>query len=220
MFLGHIAVGFASKRVAPRTSLGWLMTAPVLADLLWPVFLILGIERVRIVPGATPFAPLDFERYPWSHSLLMLVVWGLAMALLARAFNVDALGGLVIAAGVVSHWVLDWISHRPDLPLQPWGGPRVGLGLWYSIPATVTVEALMMIAGLWLYLATTRARSLAGHLSLWSFVALLVLAYLGSSFGPPPPSVAALRTVGLVIWLFVPWAFWIDRSRTLRAAPV
>jgi len=84
----------------------------------------------------------------------------------------------------------------------------------------VTVEALMMIAGLWLYLATTRARSLAGHLSLWSFVALLVLAYLGSSFGPPPPSVAALRTVGLVIWLFVPWAFWIDRSRTLRAAPV
>jgi hypothetical protein len=218
VFLGHIAVGFAGKRVAPRTSLGWLMTAPVLADLLWPVFLILGIERVRIVPGATSFTPLDFESYPWSHSLLMSVAWGLALALLARAFKVDARGGLVIVAGVVSHWVLDWISHRPDMPLQPWGGPRVGLGLWNSVPATVAVEAAMMIAGLWLSFATTRARSLAGHLSLWSFVALLVVAYVGSSFGPPP-SVEALRVVGLVTWLFVPWAFWIDRSRVLRAAP-
>ena len=219
MFLGHIAVGFASKPVAPRASLGWLMTAPVLADLLWPVFLILGIERVRIVPGDTPFTPLDFESYPWSHSLLMLVVWGIVLALLARAFKVDARGGLVIAVGVASHWVLDWVSHRRDMPLQPWGGPRVGLGLWYSIPATVAVEAVMMIGGLWIYLATTRARSWAGHLSLWSFVALLVLAYVSSSFGPPPPSVEALRALALIGWLFVPWAFWIDRSRTLRAAP-
>ena len=194
------------------------MTAPVLADLLWPLFLFLGIEQVRIAPGSTAFTPLEFVSYPWSHSLLMLIVWGLALALLARATGVDARGAWVIGTGVVSHWVLDWISHRPDMPLVPWGGPKLGLGLWNSIPATVVVEAAMFVGGLALYLATTRARGWAGHVSLWSFVVLMMLAYCGSSFGPPPPTVAALRAGALIGWLFVPWAIWIERTRAPRAA--
>ena len=219
MFLGHIAVGFASKRAALGTSLGWLMTAPVLLDLLWPLFLLAGIERVRLVPGGAPFAVLDFESYPWSHSLLSTLVWAASFALLARAFRVDVRGAWVVAGGVVTHWVLDWISHRPDMPLAPGGGPRLGLGLWNSVPATLTIECAMFAAGLGLYLAATRARGWAGHVSLWAFVALVVFAYFASAFGPPPPSVQVLGTSGLVTWLFVPWAFWIDRSRALRAAP-
>ena len=219
MFLGHIAVGFASKRVAPGTSLGWLMTAPVLLDLLWPLFLFAGIEQVKIAPGNTAFTPLEFTRYPWSRSLLMSAVWGAAFALAYRAFARDTRGAWVLFAGVVSHWVLDWISHRPDLPLVPWGGPKLGLGLWNHRSATIAVESAMFAVGLGLYLATTRARSWTGQLSLWLYVVITVLAYFADADSPPPPSVEALRTFALVGWLFVPWAIWIERTRTLRGAP-
>jgi membrane-bound metal-dependent hydrolase YbcI (DUF457 family) len=217
MFIGHVAVGFASKRVAPRTSIGLLLTAPMFVDLLWPLFLALGIEQVRIDPGNTAVTPLDFVSYPWSHSLLMTLVWASLFMLAYLARTGYTAGAFWLGLGVASHWVLDWVSHRPDMPLTPWSPTKVGLGLWNSVPATVAVEAAMLIAGLWLYLSTTRARGWAGHLSLWSYVGLLVAAYCGNLVGPPPPSVDALKTVGLVTWLFVPWAFWIERTRTLRS---
>lgn len=141
MFLGHIAVGFAAKRAAPRASLGALMTAPVLLDLLWPLGLILGIEKVRIAPGNTAFTPLDFVSYPWTHSLLMAPVWAslFMLAYLARTGYVA--GAFWVGIGVASHWVLDWFTHRPDLQLVPWSPVRVGLGLWNSVPATVRAPA-------------------------------------------------------------------------------
>lgn len=216
MFLGHVAVGFASKRLAPRASLGFLMTAPMLVDLLWPIALVLGIERVRIAPGNTAVTPLDFVSYPWTHSLLMSLAWASLFMLVYLARTGYVAGAFWIGIGVASHWVLDWVSHRPDLQLVPWSPVRVGLGLWNSVPATVAVESAMFIAGLWLYLATTRARGRTGHLSLWSFVALLVLAYAGNIAGPPPPSPEAIGKVGLVTWIFVPWAFWIERTREVR----
>jgi hypothetical protein len=216
MFLGHVAVGFAGKRLAPRASLGALMTAPMLVDLLWPIALVLGIEKVRIAPGITAASPLDFVSYPWTHSLFMSLVWASVFMLAYLARTGYVAGAFWIGIGVASHWVLDWVSHRPDLQLVPWSPVRVGLGLWNSVPATIAVESVMFVAGLGLYLATTRARSWAGHLSLWSFVALLVLAYVGSSFGPPPPNPDALGKVGLVMWVFVPWAFWIERTREVR----
>ncbi len=217
MFLGHVAVGFASKRLAPRASLGFLMTAPMLVDLLWPIALVLGIERVRIAPGITAASPLDFVSYPWTHSLLMSLVWASLFMLVYLARTGYVAGAFWIGIGVASHWVLDWVSHRPDLQIVPWSPVRVGLGLWNSVPATLAVESAMFIAGLWLYLATTRARGWIGHLSLWSFVALLVLAYAASSFGPPPPNPEALGKVGLIMWVFVPWAFWIERTREVRS---
>jgi membrane-bound metal-dependent hydrolase YbcI (DUF457 family) len=217
MFLGHIAVGFASKRLAPRTSLGWLMTAPMLLDLLWPLFLIAGIEQVRISPGDTAFTPLEFVSYPWTHSLLMALVWASLFMLAYLARTGYTAGAFWLGIGVASHWVLDWVSHRPDLPLVPWSPVKVGLGLWNSVPATIVVESAMFVAALGVYLATTRAKRWTGHLSLWSFVGLMVLAYIGNEFGPPPPSVEALRTLALVTWLFVPWAFWIERTREVRA---
>src|SRR5437763_10930689 len=117
MFIGHNAVGFASKRLAPRTSMLWLMAAPMLLDLLWPLFLVLGIEHVRIAPGNTKFTPLDFYDYPWSHSLLMSIVWGVLFALVYFATSRYAAGAVTLAFGVVSHWIFDFITHRPDLPL-------------------------------------------------------------------------------------------------------
>ena len=218
MFIGHIAVGFASKRAAPKASLGVLMTAPMFLDLLWPLCLFLGVEQVRIAPGNTAFTPLDFTSYPWTHSLLMALVWASLFMLVYLACTRYVAGAFWVGIGVASHWVLDWVSHRPDLQIVPWSPTRVGLGLWNSVPATVAVESVMFVVGLALYLKTTRAKRWMGHVSLWSFVGLILLAYVGAVTGPPPPSVEALRTVGLVTWAFVPWAFWIDRTREVRAA--
>ena len=164
MFLGHLALGLAAKRVTPRVSLAVLFAAAQLADLLWPVLLAVGLEQVRIDPGNTAFTPLDFVSYPYSHSLLLLVVWGITFGWLYRLVTGDGRAFLVIAALVVSHWVLDFVTHRPDMPLYP-GGPKLGLGLWNSVPGTMAVELTMYAAGLWVYFRATRARDrpAAGH---------------------------------------------------------
>jgi hypothetical protein len=216
MFIGHFGVGFGAKAAAPRVSLGTLLLAAQFVDLLWPVFVLLGIERVRIDPGNTAVTPLDFVSYPLTHSLVTGVGWGI---LLGSAYLVRRRwlrGAVVVAAVTVSHWVLDWISHRPDLPLVP-GGSKVGLGLWNSLPATVVVETLIFVGGIALYLRATRARDRVGHWALWSLVAFLAIAYAGNLLGPPPPSVTALGWVGVATWLFVPWGYWIDRHRELAA---
>ena len=217
MFIGHFAVGLALKRAAPRVSLGWLMAAPNLLDLLWPWFLLLGWERVRIEPGNTAFTPLAFDSYPISHSLVMSVVWGAALALLYfwRGHRVAA--ALWIAAGVVSHWVLDWIVHRPDLPIAPWSAAKFGLGLWNSVPATLVVESLMYAAAIAVYVRGTRARDRAGHIGFWSFVAIVGLIYAGNVFSAPPPSASAVAVVTLGLWLFPFWAAWFDRHRAAVA---
>src|SRR5216684_3144484 len=150
MFIGHNAVGFASKKLAPSTSLLLLMGAPMLLDLFWPIFLLLGIEHVRIQPGATRFTPLDFYDYPWTHSLLMTVAWGLFFSGIYMAMTRYLRGALWVFLGVVSHWVLDFIVHRPDLPLYP-HGPKFGLGLWNSPPATIVIESAMFALAVLLY---------------------------------------------------------------------
>jgi membrane-bound metal-dependent hydrolase YbcI (DUF457 family) len=127
MFIGHFAVGFASKRFAPRSNMAVLLAAPLFLDILWPFFLLFGWEQVRIDPGNTRFTPLDLYDYPWSHSLLMSVVWATAFALLYQLIARYWPGTVVIWVGVLSHWFLDWIVHRPDLPLYP-GSRKYGLG--------------------------------------------------------------------------------------------
>ena len=216
MFIGHFAVGFAAKRAAPRTSLATLLTAALFLDVLWPVFLWVGIERVRIDPGNTAFTPLDFESYPCSHSLLMALVWGALAAAAYQALTRYSRGAVWVAIAVVSHWVLDFVSHRPDLPLVPWGGPKVGLGLWRSVPGTAVTEIVLFLVGLALYLSATKARNWRGHASLWSLVAMLAYLYVGTVQGAPPPSVMALKVVSTVLLVFVLWFVWIDRTRTSR----
>lgn len=214
MFLGHFAVGLAAKRVAPRTSLGTLFAAAQLLDLVWPVLVLAGVETVRVDPGNTAFTPLDFASYPWTHSLLTVVVWAAGFALVYRQRSGKVRGAWVVGGLVLSHWVLDFVTHRPDLPLAP-GAPKVGLGLWSSVPTTVVVEGALFFAGVWLYAAGTRARNRTGQLALWALVALLVGIYAANVLGPPPPGSRAIATAGLLTWLFIPWAVWIDRNREL-----
>lgn len=213
MFIGHFAVGFAAKRMAPRASMGALMAAPLFLDMLWPVFVLMGWEQVRIDPGNTRFTPLDLYYYPWSHSLLMSMVWATAFAAIYYGITRYGIGAGVIWCAVVSHWVLDWISHRPDMPLYP-GSAKYGLGLWNSIAGTMVVELGMMVAGVWLYVRSTRARDRVGRYGFAAYVALLLILYIGDRFGGPPPSVADVAWTGVAASvILLPWAWWFDRHR-------
>jgi len=212
MFIGHFGLAFATKKVAPRPSLGTLVLAAQLADGVWPVFLLLGWESVAIVPGTTAVTPLLFTSYPYTHSLAAAAVWAVLLGGVYFGLRRDRRGALWIAALVVSHWVLDFLSHGPDMPLWP-GGPRVGLGLWYSLPGTLAVEFLLFGVGVWIYGSVTRATDRLGSALLWTFVALLIALYLAAVFGPAPPSVRVLAMSGIAGWLFVAWGYWIDRHR-------
>lgn len=216
MFLGHFAVGFALKQVAPRTSLGILVAAPQLLDFLWPLFLLAGLEHVRIDPGNTAFTPLAFDSYPWSHSLVMAVVWAIAFGGAYWQWARPPRGsrvGVWLAAAVMSHWGLDWVTHRPDLPLTPWSPQRVGLGLWNSVAATIALEATMYGAALWVYARSAPSRRPAGRVHLWVFATVLSLIYAANLLGPPPPDEQSLAYVAAGLWVFAVWAWWVDRAR-------
>jgi len=215
MFIGHYGVAFAARRASPRTSLGVLVLAAQWLDLLWPIFLLLGWERVRIAPGNTRLTPLDFEYYPWTHSLAAAMVWALLVGGVI-ALRQGRRAGLVVAACVASHWVLDLLAHRPDLPLVPGGATRLGLGLWNVPSAALALEALLFFGGLGLYVRGTEPRTPGGRWGLVAFVAFLVLAEASNILGPPPPSVTAVAWVSLSLWLLVPWAGAFDRRRSLR----
>jgi hypothetical protein len=216
MFLGHFAVALAAKRVAPELSLGTLFLAAQLADLVWPTLVLLGIERFEIRAGLTAVTPLDFIHYPYSHSLLGMAGWAVLLGLLHIALRRNARAAGVLVVVVLSHWLLDVASHRPDVPVTIDGEIRLGLGLWNSLAATVVVEGGLLAAGVALYARTTRAVDRIGRWSLAVFTAFLAVVYLGSVFGPPPPSTAAVAWSAQAIWLLVAWGYWIDRHRVRR----
>ena len=218
MFIGHYALGLAAKRFAPRTSLGTLFVAPTLADLLSPVFLLLGWERVSPSGVTNPFLTLTFDAYPISHSLLALIGWGALAALLYRVRTGYGRGAIVVGLLVVSHWVLDFATHVPDMPLYP-GGPKVGLGLWHSVPGTVIVEGLMFAAGIAIYAGATRPRDGVGRVTLGVLTLVLAAAYVGSLFSPPPPMPALAIGAMVFGWLFVLGAWWADGHRETATDP-
>jgi hypothetical protein len=218
MVIGHYAVGFAAKRWAPRTSLGTLIAAGALLDLIWPVLLLAGIEVVAITPKATAVTPLTFISYPWSHSLIMSIAWGILFGtsyLLVRRYFV---GAVIIALLVVSHWVLDFLVHIPDLPLVPGDGPRFGLGLWNSLPASLAVELSLFALGIWLYLTATTDRDRIGTWGLAGLATFMLLIFAGATFGPPPPNTAAIAYSDLGQWLIVGLAAWVDQHRRATGA--
>ena len=192
MFVGHVAVAMLAARARPRTPFVWWMAAANLVDLVWPLLLLAGVETVRVAPGITAFTPLAFESYPWTHSLLAGVLWGAALAGFARAAGVERAALPLLAATVVSHWLLDWLTHVPDLPLAPW------------------------LAAITLFLRARRPTSWAGHLAIWSFVLLNTFIWASGPFTPPPPDARSLAWFALVGWIVVPWAWWIDRSSSGR----
>ena len=219
VFLGHFGVGFGAKAAAPRTSLGTLFLAAQFTDLLWPSMLLVGLEKVEIVPGITQVTPLDFTEYPMTHSLIAVLIWSALFTAAIYLLRRYPRGAWVCAAAVISHWVLDALVHRPDLPHKQGGASRLGLGQWNSFPATLVVELGVFSIGLILYLRSTRPLDRIGSVALWSLVGFLLVIYFANLFSSRPPNVTAMAWVGQAQWLLVIWAFWIDRHRANRDLP-
>lgn len=219
MLIGHFGVALAAKKIAPRTSLGTLVMAAQFVDLIWPVFLLLGVERVIVAPGTTAVTPLDFISYPLSHSLVADLGWASVFAGVYRLVKRDSRGAACLWLVLLSHWLLDALSHRPDLPLYPGSLTYVGLGLWNSRAGTLIVESTIFGLGALLYAHATLPRDRTGFYAFRSFIGSLFLLYLLNLFGPPPPSEKAVALGSMGLWLFVAWAYWLDAHRRPNPRP-
>jgi membrane-bound metal-dependent hydrolase YbcI (DUF457 family) len=212
MLLGHYGVALAAKRYAPQTSLGTLVFGAQWLDLLWPILLVAGVEHVEYEPGLMEASAFDFVSYPISHSLVMVMLWAVLIAGVYFARRKYRTGAIVVGALVISHWVLDFFMHRPDLPLWP-GSERYGLGLWRSLPITLAIEFVVLLVGIVMYVRAQPARDRVGTWALAAMIAFLIIIFIGNLYSPPPPNQMAIGFVSLGLWLFVPWAHWIDKHR-------
>lgn len=216
MFIGHFALGMGAKAANPHLSLGTYFLAVQFVDLLWPTLLLFNLEQVAIAPGITEMTPLDFINYPYTHSLLMAVAWSALGFILVYLTKKDATLAILIAACVGSHWFLDFLTHRPDLPLTIGSVTKVGLGLWNHKMVTIILETSMFVLGVYWYLRVTAATDNTGRYGFWGLVTFMLLIHIGNIMGPPPPNVAAIAWAGHLQWLFVVWAYWVDKHRGTR----
>jgi len=213
MFIGHFAAGFAAKKIDKRPSLGTLFMAAQFLDLLWPLLLLFGIERVEIDPGNTALTPLNFVYYPFTHGLFGALIWSVLFGGIYYLIRKNMKTAILMGGLVLSHWLLDLIVHRPDLPLFPWSDIKVGLGLWNSVFWSVLLESILFITGAWLYFKATKAKNKKGQIALWALIIFLGIVYIMNIFGPPPPDTKPVAILGLSQWLLIAWAYWIDRNR-------
>jgi hypothetical protein len=222
MLVGHHAAAFAAKRIAPRVSLGTLLAASLFPDLLVFVDQLVGIEHARNAPGITAFSSLDGYDVAISHSLATSVLWSVLLGLVYLWWRRDSRGSAVVAAVVFSHWVLDLVSHRPELPVAPRIHRYLGLGLWNSIPMTFVVEGALWVLGVATYLGATRSTDRRGSLGLVALIAVPTMAWLRTPFTSLP---AGDFTAAVLIALLVIHAglcllgYWIDGHRPICTEP-
>ncbi|MFA5404880.1 MAG: metal-dependent hydrolase [Ignavibacteria bacterium] len=212
MFIGHFGAGLAGKKAGKKISLGTLFMAAQWLDLIWPIFVLLNIGIVKINPGDTKTTPLNFVSYPFSHSLLFVLIWAVLFGgvyyLVKRNLKYSMLLGLL----VVSHWILDLFVHRPDLPLYP-GGALQGFGLWNYPLIEIPLEIIIFIIGIYLYVSSTKAKDKTGTFAFWGLIVFLTVIFIMNLVGPPPPDTNAIGFAGLGMWLIVIWGYWADKHR-------
>jgi hypothetical protein len=212
MVTGHFAVAFLAKRAEPKISLGTAAFAAMLVDPIFFVLLIAGIESFAPVPGAKLNRVIG-ENIAWSHSLLMGILWGAIFAAIYFLWRRYWRGAWILFALVISHWVLDVISHRPDMPLAPGTSVRLGLGLWNSMPATLFIEGGLWLTAIVIYVRSTRSKSIVGLFAFWIGAALLTLIWLSNPAAGINPDAVKAGIGGLVVFLSaIAWAYWMNRA--------
>jgi len=209
MFIGHFALAYGSRKWGRLPSLAVMFMAVQFLDLLWPLFVIAGIETFEIEVGNTALTPLNFTHYPYSHSLLMSIVWAVLFAGVYFGFTKNRRGAFLLGCLVLSHWILDYLTHRPDLQLTPFSEVRVGLGLWNHPVVEVIIEAGLFFTGVFLYVKST---DITRKIAFWSLIIAFLAIHFLNLFGPPPPSVNAVAWSANLMWLFVGWAWWIEKK--------
>jgi hypothetical protein len=219
MGVGHLAASFALRGRFARIPLFYLLAAGVFVDLLWGLTILSGVERAHIDRDSGSAIPLVLDSVPYSHSLVACSVWGMLVALAWWLWRRDRNGALVLGALVVSHWVLDFVSHVADVPLLP-SGPRLGLGLWNWRAASLLVELGMLGMGLALYVRATRARDRFGSVGLVAYGGVFALGAVGAFFGPPPSSVMPFAASQVALLLPLLFMDWVDRHRNASSQHV
>lgn len=216
MFIGHFGLSFAAKKAAPKVSLGTLFIATQFVDILWPFLLAFNVEKVAIIPGYTQSNALEFLYFPYTHSLLAGVIWGVVLGVIYWLFKKDKQGAFIIGLCVLSHWFLDLLVHTPDLPLSLSGDTKLGFGLWNHLAISLLIETILFFVGVYIYAASTKAKTKAGKWGFWSFAIFLVIFNIVNTFSPPPASITAL-SISLVILMIiiVGLAYWIDKKRVV-----
>ena len=214
MFVGHFGIGLLAKRSKQLPSLTMMFIAVQLLDLIWPLLVILGIETLSIDPGNTKLTHLSFEHYPYSHSMLMAIFWGFVLGLVYFIFTKNRKGSYILGALVLSHWVLDLITHRPDLPISPFSDMKVGLGLWNYPVIEIILELVLFGAGALLYFRSVRPRR---KVSYWILIGFLLMIHLMNLFGPLPPDVTAVAWSANLMWIIIVWAWWIEYKKTVKS---
>ena len=177
MYAGHFAAGLALKARTPAAPTWGLLVGIGLLDILFAPFVLLGIERVTITPGASPGFSLDY--IDWSHSLLMSVVWALAWAACFVRYGRRVMTEM--GAAVLSHFVLDWPMHPADLALWPGSTTHLGLGLWRTLPTGWWfVELAVIGAGLAYYWRRARVDGSFGGRATAVVITVVILHVLNS----------------------------------------
>jgi len=223
MFVGHYGVAFAAKRASPRLPLGLLFLAVQLLDVLFAVFVFLGIEKLRIVHGFTAYNPYDLYWMPYTHSLAGALVWSvlagwifwLASRRLPRRER--RIASAVLAGAVFSHFVLDVPMHTPDMALWPGAdAPKIGLGLWNHPVASVLAELVVLVAGGWIYLRGSQARSRFARIGTVVFSVFLVALTVSTPFQSDPTSARAFAVTALAAYFALAIvAGLVDRGRAV-----
>jgi hypothetical protein len=208
MFIGHYALAFASRKISPLPSLAIMFIAVEFLDFIWPIFVLLGIESFQIEPGITKLTPLNFTYYPYSHSLLMSILWSILFGTCYFLFTKNKQESLLLCGLVFSHWILDFLVHRPDLPLTPFSDFKVGLGLWNHPAFEIILEVGMFVIGIYLYYTSANPKR---KISFWLLIGFFLISYLSNLLGPPPPKPEAVAWTANLMWLFVIWGWWIEK---------
>ena len=209
MFIGHYALALAAKKVDNLPSLAITFIAVQFLDLIWPIFVLLGIETFAIEVGNTALTPLNFISYPYSHSLLASIIWAVLFSMVYFLITKNRRGSFLIGILVFSHWILDFLTHRPDLPLSPFSDVKVGLGLWNMPVVGTIIEVGLFLTGVFLYFKETIPKRKIAFLGLIIF---FIGIHIMNIFGPPPPSVNAVAWSANAMWIFVLWAWWIEKK--------
>ena len=218
MLVGHHAVVYAAKRVAPRVSLGVLLAASLFPDMLASVDQLAGIEHTRITPGITAFSSLDAFDVAISHSLATSILWSVLAGIAYFWWRRDPRGSGVVGATLFSHWILDVVSHRPELPLAPGVDQYLGFGLWHSIPMTFLVEGALPVGCILAYLRSTQATSRGGMLGLIPLIGVPTIGWIRSPFTSSPEGTGFLLAFLCLLGSLCVLASWVDNRRSCHAA--
>jgi hypothetical protein len=215
MFVGHYGVACVAKPPARHVPLWILFFAVQWLDVVWSILVLLGIEKLRIVPGFTQANALDLYYMPYTHSLpgsaALSLLFGAAVAVACGQRRVATFG--LVSAAAFSHWLLDLVVHVPDLPLYD-DAAKVGLGLWRHVALSFPLELVVLIAGAWIYARAMPAVTMQGRVALWGFVALMAALQVYVNFGPPPSSESMMAIMALTLYvLLAAIAAWVERVR-------